>query len=411
MDQARSESERSTPVDLPERKKMSKGTGSPARRWARLPKLWLAGGVVTTLAAGLVVATASPALADPATTYVAVGSDTTQDVMDGLATIIAGGNVGSWDAVNPGTPGAPHDEINPKANCHMTRPNGSTEGLNALRKSVNPSTAAPQLADPPEPGCVDFSRSSSAPGGNANTAGLLIYIPFGLDAVAPATGGTTNIANADAFSLTQLQGLYQCTAQTVNGVTYDPNQPPAAGNQGVHLYIPQAGSGTRNFWAAQMVISPTSLPACVHDTFGSGTIVEEHDGTVLQGDPDGIAPFSIAQWVSQNNGHNDRRHGAVLHSLATAAAPTTPIPPLVNNALNTAYPITREVYNVTTLSRVTQGSADFDQALFNILVGGTSIVCSQSLTIRSFGFGLLASAPLGHTCGAVATELRAFATV
>jgi phosphate transport system substrate-binding protein len=391
---------------------MTKGSGSPSRRWTRLPKLWLAGGAVTVLAAGLVVVTANPASADPATTYAAVGSDTTQDVMDGFATIVGGGNVGSWDAVNPGTPGSIHDVINPKANCPMTRPNGSGEGVNALRKSVNPSTAAPQLALPPGPGCLDFSRSSSGPGNNANTAGLLIYIPFALDAVAPATGGTTNIANADGFSITQLAALYQCTPQTVGGVTYDPNNPPAAGNQGVHLYIPQSGSGTRNFWAGQMGINATSLPTCVHDTSViDGTLVEEHDGTVLAADPAGLGPFSIAQWVAQSNGHNDRRHGAILHSLATAAAPTTPVPPLVNNALNTAFPITREVYNVTVLSRVTSGTANFDQALTNILVGTSSILCSQSLTIRSFGFGLLTSAPLGHTCGAVATELRAFATV
>jgi phosphate transport system substrate-binding protein len=390
---------------------MRKGLGSPSR-WAKLPKLWLAGGIVTTLAAGLVVATAAPASADPATTYVAVGSDTTQDVMNGMSSIVGGGNLGSWDAVNPGTPGVTHDEINPKVNCHMTRPNGSGEGVSALRKSVNPATAATQLADPPEPGCVDFARSSSGPGTNQSNSGLLVYIPFALDAVAPATGGTTNIAGADGFSVASLSALYQCTPQMVGGVTYDPNSPPAAGNQGVHLYIPQPGSGTRNFWAAQMGINATTPPACVHDhSVIDNTLVEEHDGTVLAADPDGLGPFSIAQWVSQSNGHNDRRHGAVLHSLATTAAPTTPIPPLVNNALNTAFPIVREVYNVTTLSRVTSGSSDFDQALTNILVGSTSIVCSQSLTIRSFGFALLSSAPLGHTCGAVATELRAFATV
>src|SRR5262245_13781306 len=128
---------------------MRNGQGSP-KRWART-RLWLTGGIAATMAAGLVVATASPAHADPATTYVAVGSDTTQDVMNPMAAIAGGGLLGSWDAVNPSTPGVIHDSINPKTGCGMTRPNGSGEGVNALRKSINPATAAPQLADPPEP--------------------------------------------------------------------------------------------------------------------------------------------------------------------------------------------------------------------------------------------------------------------
>src|SRR5262245_44656017 len=283
---------------------MRNGLGSPMRR-VRLPKAWLVSGVAVTLAtAGLVVATATPANADPATTYVATGSDTTQDVMNPMAAITGGGVFGSWDAVNPGTPGVFHDTINPKSGCSMTRPNGSGEGVSALRKAINPATAATQLADPPEPGCVDIGRSSSGPGNNANTAGGLVYIPFALDAVATATGGTTNIAQADGFTLTQLQQIYQGHPQTVGGVTYDPNNPVGTGNTPVNLYIPQPGSGTRNFWAGQMGIDPANLPVWVHDhSVVTNALVEEHDGTVYQGDPNGFGPFSIAQFVAQTNGH------------------------------------------------------------------------------------------------------------
>jgi phosphate transport system substrate-binding protein len=328
--------------------------------------------------------------------------------MNPMAAIVGGGVFGSWDAVNAGTPGVFHDTINPKTGCTMTRPNGSGEGLSALRKSINPATAAGQLADPPEPGCVDVGRSSSGPGGNQNNAGLLVYIPFALDAVATATGGTTNIAQADGFTLAQLQGLYQCTPQTVGGVTYDPNSPPAGGNQGINLYIPQPGSGTRNFWATTMGISSTSLPACVHDhSVVTAALVEEHDGTVYQGDPNGFGPFSIAQWISQNNGHNDRRHGAVLHNINSVS-------PFSGSSLNTAYPVTREVFNIVEFARVTPGDPKFDQGLFNIFVtpagGPNSTICSQSLTIRSYGFATL-SASTPHTCGQVATSLRAFLTI
>jgi hypothetical protein len=287
----------------------------------------------------------------------------------------------------------------------MARPNGSSEGVSALRKSLNPASAATPPAPVPAPGCVDVARASST--SSLNTSGALVYIPFALDAVAPTTGTTTNIAHADEFSFDKLQLLYQCNPVTVGGVTYDPNIPPAAGNQGVHLYIPQSGSGTRNFWADTMGI-PRTGNACVHDTIvGTTTIVEEHDGTVYNTDPDGFGPFSIAQWVSQSHGHNDRRHGAVLHSLATAAAPTTPIPPLVNGALNTAYPIKREVYNAMLLSSVQGASAD--PTLVAMFVGAnTSLVCTNPLSIKDFGFATLTGAPLGHTCGQIANDLRAF---
>src|SRR5437868_2504734 len=61
---------------------------------------WLIGGLAAvTTTAGLVVGVAGPASADPVTTLVGVGSDTTQDVLDAVANQIGGGVVGSWDAV------------------------------------------------------------------------------------------------------------------------------------------------------------------------------------------------------------------------------------------------------------------------------------------------------------------------
>jgi phosphate transport system substrate-binding protein len=367
---------------------------------------------VTTIA---VTATfAAPAYADPSTTYVTVGSDTIQDVLNGFSSNVGGGLVGSFDAVNPGDPTHPHDTIAPKPGCTMTRPNGSGEGLAALRKSINPSTTATQLANPPEAGCVDFSRSSSGPGANSDPNGDLVYIPFALDAVAIATGPAaavtgsdpavaTTITGADQFTVANLQSLYGCTAVTVGGVTYTPDGTTQnATNQPVHLYVPQPGSGTRNFWGSTLGFNTTTLPACVHDhSVVTGNAVEEHDGTVFAGDAAALGPFSIAQFVAQKNGHNDRRHNVALHSLNGVA-------PLSGTALNTAYPITREVYLVTKFSRVTSGSADFDANLASLIAGGTSTLCGQTLTIRSFGFATLAGSPLGHSCGQVATNLRAF---
>ncbi|HEY0807902.1 MAG TPA: hypothetical protein VGD84_22745, partial [Pseudonocardiaceae bacterium] len=122
--------------------------------------------------------------------------------------------------------------------------------------------------------------------------------------------------------------------------------------------------------------------------------------------------FSIAQWVSQSNGNNDRRHSAILHSL-TPAAGGTAVAPLVSGALNPQYPITREVYNVVLRSSIVNGGAGtgFDQRLTNLLVGPNSALCTDGFTIASFGFATLDTAPLGHNCGAVADNLRAFAAL
>src|SRR5262249_32594978 len=152
MNVARSSDERADPAMLPERKRMRNKKGS-AKTWGRTA--WLAGGLAVTATAALVVGLTSPAAADPPTPPVAPGSDTPQAAMDGFAAGVGGGLVGSWDAVTPVTAAA-HEQIAPKPGCTMTRPNGSGEGLAALRKSINQNTTATQLADPPEAGCVDF---------------------------------------------------------------------------------------------------------------------------------------------------------------------------------------------------------------------------------------------------------------
>lgn len=383
--------------------------------------------VVFAAVIGLTVAFAGPASADPATTYVTVGSDTIQDVMNQFATDEFPGQIGSWDAVNPVT-GTAHEIITPKAGCSMTRPNGSGEGLNALRKSINPNTTATQLAAPPAPGCVDFSRSSSGPGGNSVTDGQLQYIPFALDAVGTATGPATAVGGSDpavATAITHadlftegtttspgdLINLYKsCQPVTEGGVTYDPNIPAAAGDQQIHLYVPQAGSGTRNFWANTLGFNATTLPSCVHDTIvGTTTPVEEHDGTVYAQDADGFGPFSIAQWVAQSNGHHDRRHNAVVHSLTAAASGGTAVTPLTSGGtLNTNYPIRREVYTIVQRDRVVAGDSNFDPTLAALLAGPNSQLCGDLLTILNFGFATLNGSPLGHSCGATTNDLRAF---
>ena len=371
---------------------------------------------------GLALAQVTPAMADPTEVYVATGSDTIQDVDNQFSIDLSGNTLGSYNAVNPVTAAA-HEIITPvKAttgtSCSFARPNGSGEGVAALRFSVNSASGATPPTPAPQAGCVDIGRSSSGPGTNQSATGQFVYIPFALDGVAmatgPAAGGVvggvttvaTNLTSVDGFTLANLQSLYTCNNVTVGAVTYNPNT-AAAGQQQLDLYIPQAGSGTRSFWATTMGISATTLPACVHDTIAGGALtgqpVEEHDGTAVATDPNGFGPFSISQWIGQRNGHNDRRHGAVLHNM-NSVSPFANGQPTGN--LNTAFPVTREVYNVVQFSRVSGATAD--AGLVGMLVGTNSAVCQDSIQIRGFGFATL-SASTPDTCGSIAATLRAFA--
>jgi len=395
-------------------------------------------GVSVAAVSGLALAQATPALADPTEHYVAVGSDTTENVMDQFAIDVNGNAVGSYDAVDPvyqagndgnTTVSGVNGEITPtKAtgpeDCSFSRPDGSGQGVNALIFSIDQSSQVTQLPVPPQANCVDIARSSSAPGNNQSNSGQLVYIPFALDAVAgatgPATAGTiggvsavaSQITTANQFTLTDLVNLYKnCANVTEGGVTYNPNT-ATAGQQQIDLYVPQSGSGTRNFWSTTLGFNATTLPSCVHDTIVNGAdkndLVEENDGTAVATDPDGYGPFSISQWISQRNGHDDRRHGAVENDINA-------ISPFSNGnastgALNTAYPVTREVYNVVQYSRVATGGANFDAGLAALLVGTGSALCKDTFQIESYGFAPL-SASTTDECGSIATSLRAYATV
>ena len=104
----------------------------------------------------------------------------------------------------------------------------------------------------------------------------------------------------------------------------------------------------------------------------------------------------------------DRRHNVAIHSLTATATGGTPVAPTVNGALNVKYPILREVYNIVQRSRITPGSANYDPTLTALLVGSSSQLCQDELTIIGYGFATLDNAPLGDYCGATTTNLRAF---
>lgn len=429
-------------------------SGWLGHRVTRLKSLAVVGAVSLGFA-GAAFAAAVPASADPATNYIAAGSDTTQDVMNGWAAVVSNGTVASYNAVNPVTAIA-HELITPArvttgsppwSNCSFTRPNGSGEGFKALDFAWNPSTTLGQQAVPPQAGCITFSRSSSGPGsiaasgpGSIDPSGNLIYIPFALDAVATATGPTsagasttincvstttgcvngkitfspsaTTVTTADSATLQNLKDLFaKCGTLaapndfvSIGGINYYPNgdSPGGAGNKNIVLYVPQSGSGTLNFWISTLGI-PSPLPTCDHQSIqngpGVGTPVEEHDGSAYASDPAGFGPFSVAQWLAQSKGFNDRRHDAVLHTVGGVA-------PIVSNKLNTAFPITREVFNVVNYDQVVQtNDGNFDPTLSSLLAGTSSSLCRSSFTINQYGFAALSSST-PDLCGSTANTLR-----
>jgi len=385
----------------------------------------IAVGVMAAGVSGMVVSQSAPAYADPTEQLVAVGSDTVQDVYNQFSTDLGGNALGSYNATNPVT-GTANETITPVdgsagVNCSFARPNGSGPGQAALEQALG----QPELngtAPLPQAGCVDIARSSSGPNssgiGSGNYTGAIAiqFVPFALDAVTgaigPATGGVsfnaptgtgstipaTTVATqlpaaVGSFTATDLTTLYQsCGTVTEGGVTFWPAGSPTAepsGAQTIDLYIPQLGSGTEKFWASKTGGWTATTPAaCVHDTIVGGALaadnvsIEEHDGTDVATDPLGYTPFSIAQWVSQTNGHNDRRHGAVLQDInAVAPLPGT-------GRLNTSFPFNRQVFSVVSLSRL-QSTSD---PLHNLLDGTNSTVCQDSGQITSYGFATIAAA-------------------
>ncbi|MEE4490970.1 substrate-binding domain-containing protein [Streptomyces sp. BE230] len=306
-------------------------------------------GAVVGIAALALGAMAVPASADPATgdyrVLAGVGSDTTQDVVNGLGTAIDSGDlIASYNALGSAT-------IKTRATgCEIARPNGSSAGINALRNAVDNNT-----------GCLDFARSSR---GVANTSSNdLTWIPFGKDAVTFAV--RSDSALPQALTTAQLVSIYTCDTTTLNGVALTP-------------LLPQAGSGTRSFFLAQLGLTEDTFGPCVDDT------VQEHNGEALDSAGD-IAPYSVAQYIAQGNeidGVIDRRGDAVLGSVNGVQ------PQLTDGTLNTAFPFNRDVYNVVPTAEL--GDATIAAAF----VGATSKVCAQTAVINTYGFGTVAN------CGA-----------
>ena len=352
---------------------------------------------------GVGVANADPnPLPGNARTLQGVGSDTTEEVMNGMSDVIVdgGGNklISSWNAKGSAgfqtrTSGCNFVGNNGEAGyVEGKRPNGSGAGQNALRDSFTTGKATL--------GCLDFSRSSSTP--DPAKLGTV-----SVKAVALATDSLTFALNRASviprqLTATQLTAAYHCN---YGGFT----------SGAWKALIPQAGSGTRSSWLSKVGLSEGDLTAglypCVTDqsdlgTRGGPNPLQEHDLRSL--DSTSIAPVSVAQWVSMMGGgvDTDLRGSSMLGTIKAAGiAPELSYPISMNtsfgNLAGTAddFAATRTIYNVVPTSTLTGGAAAnataisvFEDTNADPAIK-TSLLCQRQDIIQKFGF-----API-ITCG------------
>lgn len=381
----------------------------------------LLGALATVTVAGLAFGIVPAANANPAPGTNPVvdlfGSDTTQDVSNGLASVIKDGSgnaiIASYDATSAGTSVTP-GEVSPFVTVPVA--NGSGQGKTLLTAAINgTSVTLNGISSSGNLSRDDVEAARSSSGGTWNASGTYAYIPFAVDAVTYATASSTSVPNniplgtstgqnsdADSTPDLTLRNIYAYGTGTVTleiGTTGTTRTVGAEGSGAQIIpFIPQAGSGTRSFW--QTAVGGT-FSSRAEDAYGvSNTSVQEHDGSVIAAVPNALVPFSIAQHIAQGKAATlssnygvtvaDRRNGAVLNSVGSTA------PLDINGNLNAAFPINRAVFNVVENAAITSGSGVYNSTLTNLLVGSSASVLTAKRpgsatisVINDFGFGTI----------------------
>lgn len=311
----------------------------------------LAGAIAAALAGSAIALSAGSASAatdpdDPTFTPVAgdligVGSDTSQhaihlfaDAWNADPRTQGVAKIASFAATGGGQITLPSGAIN--------RPNGSGAGKSLLYGSANNTD-------------IDFARSSSANSAAETQAGLQAF-PFAVDTLIMAVSNNTPSHAPASLTPAQIVSIYK-------GDTTNWSQ--VGGTDGViKPLIPQAGSGTRSFFTAQL----KAMNGGVDVTLGASvTEVQEHDPTPIQGDANAIAPFSKG------------RAGLAGTALR----------------VESGWSADRALYNVVR-------GADVSNALIQAAFGSNGALCSTDARdlIEAAGFKQLATPEHGGVCGA-----------
>jgi hypothetical protein len=371
------------------------------------------------------------AQADPANnafgTLVGLGSDTTQDVMNGIATAVGGNQIASYDAANAGP-----SVVTRAGGKAIPRVSGSGAGRDALlvaigaianKSGVALADGSSTTIDSSVVGQLDFARSSSGPAAAA-ADGVVAYVPYARDAVDVAYAPGSALAKVPFFvgdgtqakNAPTLWNVYRGDVtyayfnadKSYNSVGSTATGPDGTTAAKIKPLLPKFGSGTRSYFLGKLGLTDasgfTSTSPFVSDKVGDQPI-EEHNGQAVIDSTSGstlaIAPFSVSQWVAQANGVGavtDRRHGVVLAPLSIVdgkqTAATTGSG--ASYQTNPAYAgFVRDVYNIVP-SRLAD---DPTSAIAKTFIGKDSLVCKQVATIGAYGFLPEPAATPSSTCG------------
>ncbi|MEO5853063.1 MAG: substrate-binding domain-containing protein [Nocardioides sp.] len=267
-----------------------------------------------------------------------VGSDTSQNAILRLANGFNATSPPARIATYAATGGG---DIPLPGGALIPRPNGSGAGKSKLYGAGNV----------PE---IDFARSSSAQSPAESSAGLQSF-PFALDTLVMAVSNSAPSNAPASLTPAQIVGIYNGTFT---------NWSQVGGNAGVIApKIPQAGSGTRSFFVAQLQAANGGVAVTLA---GSVTDVQEHDDTTIKSDPNAVAPFSQG------------RAGLLGSTLR----------------LEGGFSANRALYNVVRAGDVSTPNV---QAAF----GSTGFVCSATAKplIEAAGFKQLFPPSKGGVCG------------
>jgi hypothetical protein len=381
---------------------------------------FLIAGVGAAAGASAHTQTAPAALADPPSgtfrTYVAVGSDTIQDVWNGLSNsggALAADSIASYDAFPQGS----YIQTQSGGNSWL-RPSGSTAGVKFLSAAVNGGTWPTPTGSAVVPAsAASFARSSSGPVSGSG----LTYIPFARDAVSVAFHTTTGLTSLN-ITTSQLTELYS----GVNNPSNDTSTPGSGASVDVAVSgtgatatatiagvavqpkIPQPDSGTRKFFLGAIGVA---TPAVYIEPTAS--TLAENTGASIPNAGD-LIPFSVAQWIAQVKGTQSSTIGtpaptgyaiASVNGLAptTGSGASTAPGALFGHATGGLFDVVpgtgvdasnkfeRDTYNVIPTSFKTGTVAQ--QNLYTILGDqfGDLVQNGQS-TLGTYGFGALAYA-------------------
>jgi ABC-type phosphate transport system substrate-binding protein len=309
-------------------------------------------GAAAALSLGLGSATADPNYFDNGTAnpagflpdsndLVGVGSDTTQFVTNAFANGYNGAGdvrIASFDAINPvtgsgggsitirdtnqdtpldgsGTPDQVDDDT------VVPRPNGSSAGINALINNTQ----------------FNFARSSR-PGNGSTNENNLKFIPFASDGLSYIIDDGVSFVPTN-LTAANLRDIYTC-------------QLP-----GYNAKLPQAGSGTRAFFLAQIQVTEAQITQAVADGCVDAS-VQEHAASAVDGDPFALAPFSTARWEANPADPNN---------------PPSNVTTLASTVDPGAFSVARDVYHVVRLADWTGP----ESAKFTDVFGPTGHVCTM----------------------------------